>query len=248
MSAFQNRQYQTDLHNGVYAAWEQGHQNVGLILPTGGGKSRVMAGILKQEMLKYPVAAIAHRMELVSQIALALARNGVRHCVIGSKDLVKLCVEDQMKELGASFYAPNSRCTVVAVRTLLSRAKAYESWAQNIGMWALDEGHHLLRSNEWGKAIELMKNARGLAVTATMCRADKKGLGRHADGVLDTLVLGQTMRELIDQGYLCDYQIVCADSDLKMMESDVGSTGDYSQAKLKAAAKKSHIVGDAVVA
>lgn len=106
--------------------------------------------------------------------------------------------------------------------------------------------HHILNGNLWGRGVALFPNARGLGVTATPARADGMGLGRHHDGVMDALVTGPTMRELINAGYLSDYEIVCPTSDLVMHNDDIGTTGDYSQRKLAAAAKASHIVGDVV--
>jgi hypothetical protein len=61
-----------------------------------------------------------------------------------------------------------------------------------------DEGHHVLRDNEWGRASALSPNARGLFPTATALRTDGRGLGRHLDGLTDRLVLAPSMRDLID--------------------------------------------------
>ena len=106
--------------------------------------------------------------------------------------------------------------------------------------------HHLLRANKWGTATDMFPNANGLGVTATPVRADGRGLGRHADGVMDALVEGPTMRELIRAGYLCDYRIFAPLTYMPLTDDDVGASGDYSQAKLKAASRSSPIVGDVV--
>jgi len=243
----QDRPYQHQMKQDIYAAWDRGNNVVGGILPTGGGKTHIFSGILKDHAA-VPTCAIAHRKELVGQISMALASQGVRHNIIGPTELVRYAVNNQMSRLGTSFYSSSANCTVVAVKTLLSRAKEYEGWARNIRLWVLDETHHLLQENEWGKAIKLFTDARGLGVTATMCRADGKGLGSMAEGLIDTLVEGPTMRDLINDGYLCDYRIFCPESDLRMDPADVGGTGDYTSQKLKTAAKKSHIVGDTVTA
>lgn len=106
--------------------------------------------------------------------------------------------------------------------------------------------HHNLRSNKWGKATEMFKNAYGLGVTATPNRADGQGLGRQADGCIDDLIIGPSMRMLIDRGYLADYEIVCPMSDLKVDDSQLSANGDWSNQTLRKAAKKSKIVGDVV--
>lgn len=106
--------------------------------------------------------------------------------------------------------------------------------------------HHVLRDNKWGRGCELFPNAYGLGVTATPVRADGKGLGRHADGLMDSMILGPSMRDLIDAGYLTDYRIFAPKSDLDLSAVKVGESGDYVAAQLRAAVHKSHITGDVV--
>jgi superfamily II DNA or RNA helicase len=104
----------------------------------------------------------------------------------------------------------------------------------------------LLEANKWGKAVELFPNAKGLGVTATACRADGKGLGRQADGVMDIIVEGPTQRELIDMGYLTDFKVFSPASGLDVEHVPITASGDYSKPKLKLQIRKSRIVGDVV--
>lgn len=107
--------------------------------------------------------------------------------------------------------------------------------------------HHVLRDNLWGKCHAKFPNAYGLGVTATPARADGKGLGRHADGVYDHMVLGPTMRELINMGNLCDYKIFVPPTDLDLSGVKTSqSTGEYQKDSLNVAVEKSHIVGDVI--
>lgn len=108
--------------------------------------------------------------------------------------------------------------------------------------------HHVLRENQWGKAALLFPSAKGLGVTATPCRADRKGLGRHASGVFDVLIKGPSMRELIELGYLTDYRVVGSVTHIDMAGVSLGSDGDYvlHTGKGKAAVRKSSLVGDVV--
>ena len=134
--------------------------------------------------------------------------------------------------------------------------KHRESYVYNIGVDNLHtyvannivvhNCHHNCRDNKWGKAVEMFVNARGLGVTATPNRADGKGIGRWADGFMDDIVIGPTMRWAINNGFLSDYEIVCPKSDLKVEDSQVSANGDWSLQTLKKAAKKSKIVGDVV--
>lgn len=109
--------------------------------------------------------------------------------------------------------------------------------------------HHVLRENKWGTAASMFRRARGLYPTATPMRADGKGLGRHADGIMDVLVQGLPMRQLIDMGRLSDYVISCPESDVDYSDVNITASGELSMPKLRDAVHKSkRIVGDVVAA
>ena len=240
------RLYQQDLKQSIYDAWTAGNQNVLAVLPTGGGKTVIFSDVIREH--NGPAVAIAHRKELVCQISLALARNQIRHTVIGQEHTVRLINKIHTEELGKSYYHPNATTAVASVGTLNSWAKkpAVRRWAQGISLWVHDEFHHVLKENHFGRACALFPNARGLGVTATACRADGKGLGRHADGIADVMVEGPKQRELIRAGYLTDYRIYAPPSDLDMSAVPVSSNGDWSQPGTKRAVRRSHIIGDVV--
>lgn len=239
------RPYQAKAKNDIYQAWESGASNVLAVMPTGAGKTVLFSDILHDH--KGAACAIAHRQELVSQISLALARDEVRHRIIGPKNVVKLCVNLHMQETGRAYYDPAAPVGVAGVDTLVRRGANLASWLKSISLWVQDEAHHVLISNKWGTAAEMFPNAKGLGVTATPIRADGKGLGRIADGLFDTMVEGPTMRELIDAGYLTDYRIYAPPNDLDLSEVTISkTTGDYNPFQIKRAVQKSHIIGDVV--
>lgn len=191
--------------------------------------------------------AIAHRQELVSQISLALARDKVRHRIVGPQSVVKLCVNLHMLEVGASYYDPQATCAVAGVDTLVKRADELGAWLNSVTLCVQDEAHHVLEANKWGTAFKMFPNAKGLGVTATPRRADGKGLGRHADGLFDTMIEGPGMRDLINMGYLTEYRVFAPPSDLDLSTVNTSqATGDYNPVKLKAAVRKSHVIGDVV--
>ena len=237
------REYQLELKRGVYEAWGDGHRNVLAVLPTGGGKTVVFSNIIGEN--KGAAVAIAHRAELVSQMSLALARNGVRHKVIGPASLARNCTGLHLTELSKNFIDPHSRIAVASVDTLVRR-DANEAWFKEVTLWVTDESAHLLSANKWGDAVAMFPNARGLGVTATPTRADGLGLGAHADGVMHTMIEGPTMRDLINAGWLTDYRIFAPPSDLDLSSVTISANGDYSPPKLAAAVHKSHITGDVV--
>jgi DNA repair protein RadD len=106
--------------------------------------------------------------------------------------------------------------------------------------------HHMLADNQWGKVASLFPNARGVGFTATPSRADRKSLARSQGGVFDAMVKGVTARQLIDEGYICDYRIIAPPSSINRETLRVGSTGDFTQKGLSSAREKSTITGDCV--
>lgn len=248
------RPYQTEAKHNIYAAWDARHTNVGLALPTGGGKTFTFSEVIAEESAAS--AAIAHRTELVSQIAMALASNGVRHRIVGSKEAARTIAALQLKEFDRSFVDPHARCGVCSIDTLVNLNPS-DPWLDQVRLWVGDEGHHFLRENKWGRGVSRFRRAgHGLLVSATWFRADGQGLGRGVqlpdgkwtnDGIADHLVLGPDMRWMIDNGYLTDTDIYAPPNDLDFSDVNVTASGDLSPEKNRAAMKRStRIVGDIV--
>ena len=235
------RPYQQEVIDEIQAAWKAGAQNVCVQLATGAGKTVVFSSVIANE--PGISVAIAHRVELISQISLTLARHGIRHNLIAQIPAIRAIVALHMQELGQSFFDGHARRYVAGVDTLV---KMREPWFNQVALVIQDEGHHPLRKNKWGRTAALFPNARGLYPTATPIRADGKGLGRQADGIMDTLIVGVGMRDLINMGYLTDYRIFAPPSDLDLSTVPVTATGDFSPPKLRTAVHKSHITGDVV--
>lgn len=243
------RSYQTELKAKVYAAWGEGHKNIMMVLPTGGGKTKLFSTIAMDMALgqnKFPTAILVHRKELVQQISLTLAEEGIVHNIIAPRSVILGIVAAHRRVLNRQFYDYNALITVVSVDTLNSRILKHEKWAKSIRLWITDEAAHLLKNNKWGRAVDYFPNAIGLGVTATPRRLDKKGLGRHADGVFDTMVEGPNSRWLIENGFLCRYKIAIPPSDYRQFLRKASDTADYSKEAMTEASNRSHIVGDVV--
>lgn len=243
------RWYQRELRDAVNDAWALWgpHSAVLAVMPTGAGKTKTFAAIVAEH--KGASCTIAHRSELIEQISESLAEVGVRHRIIGPDKLIRAICKQHLDRFGVCFYDPTARAAVASVQSLTpSRVKAEAKWIAQCTLWVQDEAHHVLRENQWGKAALLFPNAKGLGVTATPVRADGKGLGRHASGVFDTMVLGPTMRDLISSGYLTDYRVICSTTHIDLAGVSIGADGDYvlDRGKGKAAVRKSSLVGDVV--
>jgi len=244
----QLRPYQADLKRDIYDAWQRGARNVLAVSGTGSGKTVVLADIIREHDCASVV--VAHRHELVSQLSIALARDGVRHRIVGQQAVIRNCASLHLSEIGRSYYDANARVAVAGVDTLI-RMDGTDPWFSRVGLFVCDESHHNLRAavdggNKWGTAAAMFPNAKGLGVTATPMRADGRGLGRHADGIFDEMVQAPGMREIIRMGYLTDYRVYAPPSDIDLSGVGLSASGDYSPDPLRKAVHKSHVVGDVV--
>lgn len=236
------RANQQQLQDNAVAAWDKGARCVMPVLATGGGKTVTMAKTAKDRCPGRGIVQ-AHRAELVGQLALAWAREGIPHDIVASPGVRRQIIDAQLDELGRTCYDPRADWSVESVDTAIKRdPRPGISWVFQ------DEGHHVLRSNKWGKALETYPDARWLLPTATPGRADGRGLGAHADGWVNAMVLGQSLAQQMAEGFLVTYDILhptAADLDLQGLE--VGANGEFNQQEVAKRVKKStRIVGDAV--
>ena len=246
--------YQQDVKTRIYNSWNAGNRNVLGVTPTGGGKSVIMSDIVNDFYRAGRRGSVtAHRNELVTQMSTHIAARGIPHRIIGAASTVSEAIASHREKFGQSFVNPSAPITVAGVDTLISRKDDLKDWAVQQNFWIQDEAHHgigndRVEPNKWGKAVQMFPNAQGLGFTATPQRADGQGLGIAYDGFYHDMVIGPTTRWLIENNFLCDYEIVCPKSDIvENIESEkLSADGDWSNHALKKASKKSKIVGDVV--
>lgn len=214
------------------------------VLPTGAGKTVLFGDILREH--NAPACLVAHRQELTSQAALALNREKVPHGILAQKATVRQIIALQMETHGYSMYSPRAPVRVAGVHTLI-RNDGKDRWFNQVSLVVIDEGHHVLRDNLWGRAFGMFPNARGLFPTAHAIRADGSGLGRHASGLVDSLILGPSCRELIAGGWLTDYRLIAPASDVHVEHVPVGPSGELNSVQVRTAIHQAkRLVGDVV--
>lgn len=239
------RDTQITLKNEVYAAWQDPEvTDVMAVAPTGFGKTVVMASVAQD--FDVPTCAVAHRQELVSQISLAFNREEVPHSIIAPSAVIRAVIAAQMELHGRSYYNPRAHVRVAGIDTLVGYDPS-DRWTTQVGLILQDEGHHALRENKWGRGRRMFPNARALYFTAHAERADGKGLGACADGMVHRLVIGPSGRECINSGYLTDYRVICPPLDVDTSDIQVGANGELNMQQTRQRVHDSKTIVGSVV-
>jgi superfamily II DNA or RNA helicase len=252
------RPYQLTAEQSVYLEWAIGHQNVLVVIPTGGGKTRLIASIISKH--EGAACIFAHRKELVAQIAGTLNEFGIRFRLICDPKDRKAIIESILRKHGYCHHDTNAAISVASVDTLWripngSKAAHYKAYFATVTLWVCDEAHHpqgggdeKQKDNKWGKATKIFTNPKikGLGVTATPARADGGGLSRDTDGLFDAMVMGPSLLDLFQDGYLCPYEKYSVPCRVEYDKIAIGASGEFVQAKLVAAEEDADLVGDIV--
>ena len=212
------RPYQQQIVDEVRAEYRRGNKRVALVSPTGSGKTRIFAHIVRGAVERGKRTLIlAHREELIQQISDAL---DVDHSFIAAGYL----------------YDRHALVHIASVQTLVRRLDKVEQPSFIV----CDEMHHIARGNTFAACITQFPDAYLLAVTATLRRTSGEGF----DWLFDTMVEGPTVAELIAAGYLSDFKIYgppTADTSKLHIRA-----GEFVQAEVAAVMDKPAIMGSAV--
>jgi len=242
------RDYQQSSVDKVYQGWKK-HTNLLLVEPTGAGKTIIKSEFAKNALAnKERVIIFAHRDVLISQISDALCLMGVHHGFIAAKHTVRDTANANHIKHGDSYHNEGSHVTIASVDTFTRRLESgvLDEILPLIKVWMLDEAHHCLKENKWGKCVSAFPNAIGLGVTATPIRSDKQGLGRDYDGVFDEMIVGSTMGELITTGNLSAYKIFVPPQLLDVSGLRITKNGEFNQKQLAERTDRADITGDTV--
>lgn len=257
------RSYQTELKFKVYREWSEGKRNVLMVLPTGLGKTKIFCNMTEDAAIigaitdmvkthlninggKLPTAIAVHRKELVQQISIALAEEGIDHNIIAPPATILKIKSAHRTLFRKEFYRFNSTVSVISVDTLKSRILRYQEWAKTIRFWITDEAHHVLKTNKWGTSLAYFTNAIGLGVTASPERLDRRGLGSHTDGVFDSMVIGPSTGWGIDNGFLSTYNPVITAKEYQDHLKEINEDRDFTHEEMQAASTEGKLVGNIV--
>ena len=139
--------YQEEMKSRIQGAFST-HQSVMVQMPTGTGKTHLLAAVVKSEerRVKRPcVWIVAHRMELVAQITDTLNR--------------------------FSLLSDNTHIKMMSIQWLTLH---YREMEEKPSLIVIDEAHHAV-ANTYAEVLRAFPKAKKLGLTATPCRLNGKG-------------------------------------------------------------------------
>lgn len=221
------RDYQQRDVDRIRDAIRRGKRKILYVLPTGGGKTLVMAAIVQSAYEKgNSNVLMAPRRELVYQASARLESIEHDHGIIMAKEMSSLMPSTQ----------------VVCIPTLHARAfrsdKIHPPPAKVVHV---DEAHIGIG----GRAHEIVdyyadEGAIVIGYTATPVRTDGVGLGE----IYDEMIVGPTVQELVDESHLVPPRYFTG-----MMPDLSGvkvQAGDYNQKQLGERVDDDKLIGDVV--
>lgn len=214
------RDYQEDLIAGIRGAFAARKRRVLAVSPTGSGKTITFAYLTQATAARgNTVYIVAHRQEIVDQISGALDIMGVRH-----------------GRIQPGHTHTSDPVQVAMIQTLARRLDRVPQPKFLI----VDEAHHGV-AGTWATVTAAWPDSYILGVTATPERLDGRGLG----AAFDDMILGPSVRSLIERGFLARYRYLAPPVELDLSHVRQRS-GDYAVDELAAAVDKAVITGSAV--
>lgn len=215
------RDYQQQAISDLRLTFQSGARAPLLCLPTGGGKTVILATIAAQAAARgRHVLILVHRRELIHQTVSKLAWAGLNYGIIA-----------------AGHPVTDARVQVASVQTLVRRL-AGMAWQPSVVI--IDEAHHAA-AGSWRQILDHWPDAYRLGVTATPCRLDGRGLSE----AFDQLVTGPSVADLVSWGFLSPARIYAPPvvADLSGIRR---RAGDYANDQAAAAMDRPTVTGNAI--
>lgn len=222
---FELRPYQLrDLEN-LRAASRDGARALLYVSPTGSGKTVCFSSIArKAAAASIRVAILVHRRELIRQTSQALTAMEIPHGII------------------AAGY-PERRDVSIHVASVSTLARRLDRhWP--FDLLIVDEAHHVV-AGQYKIIIDNYPDAHLLGVTATPLRLDGVGLGKSAGGPFEQMIVGSSIRELTDAGWLASTDVYVPPLQLDLSTVPVRG-GDYAAEALAQIMDRPVITGSAI--
>ena len=221
------RDYQIDICSRVREAFDK-HRSVMVQMPTGTGKTVVLAELVKRLVMKdegLRILIVAHRRELIEQIKATIKRMG-------------------LNANNHSSLIDNQAIIVESIQTISRRIGNPSTGGQeDFSLVVIDEAHHAL-AKTYKMMWKAWPDAKFLGLTATPCRLNGKGF----TDLFDILVQSWDIPAFIKANWLSTYDFVSikADSHTQQLINSLkkrGADGDYQVKEMDAVLNKRPSIG-----
>lgn len=177
------RPYQAEAVDAVLEQWGQGTRSTAVVLPTGTGKSTVIATVAAESArMGLSVALLAHRGELLDQMAATVAAVAPELPPVG---IVRAEQDDFEPQIVAASF-----------QTLVNEDRRLRVGPRRVVL--VDEGHHIAAESYRRVAQGFGDDTFFCYFTATLRREDGKVLRE----IIDTVAFERNLRWAIDRDYL----------------------------------------------
>jgi len=231
------RPYQREAIDALFAYWAEHDGSPLIVLPTGAGKSLVLAVLIQELLQDYPdmrVLCVTHVKELLVQSYQELlgiwpfAPAGLFSAGLGRRDA-------------------HAQIIFGGVQTIARQAQRIG----HVDLVLIDEAHLLPRDAEtqYGKLLAGLRainpDLRMVGLTATPYRLGEGRLDEGEDRMFDAIAYDKPVSEMIAEGYLAPP--ICKGMETHYDLTGVGKVGgDYNQNKLQAAIDHADVTSRAV--
>ena len=233
----QLRPYQSAAIEGLFDYWHAGGGNGLIVLPTGAGKSLVVADIMKRLLEAYPrmrIFCVTHTRELIVQ---------------NFQELLRLWPQAPAGIYSAGVGRRDTRSQIIfcGVQSVFNKVEALGP----CDLLLVDEAHLIPRNADtmYGKFIEALRSLRPdmriAGLTATPYRLDSGRLDTGRDALFDAIVYEASVIDLIESGYLSP--LISKASVASMDVAGLGTrAGEFIQSQIEQRAMAGDLVERAV--
>lgn len=217
------RFYQYDILVEVARLMRLGVRRILIVLPTGGGKTRMAAAMIGSALAQQERSQfIVHRKELINQTSKAFTGLDIPHGFIAS----------------GREYDYSAEVTLAGIQTLVRRLDKIEFPPR---LAIVDEGHHAT-AGTWDEVLDAyeQKDCFIVGLTATPERLDGKGL----EDKFDAMVVGPSAADLIEWGFLSQFDYYApGQPDLSGVHT---TAGDFNRGEIAELMDKPKLIGDII--
>ena len=218
---FELRSYQKDFIADIRNEFLKGHKRVCGVMPCGAGKTLAIAEITKKLAAEGKrVVFMVHRRELIEQTSKTFRDLKIAHGIIAAN-------------VESNYTLP---VQIASVQTLINRLNKVAP----PNFLIVDECHHI-KAKIYKRIINKW-DCRLLGLTATPIRMG--GVTLHNS--FDTLVVGSTVKELIEQGYLAHFDYYAPPSTIDFNRFRLDSYGDFLETDMSRELDRQDIIGDVI--